>query len=558
MIQELYIKNIALIGELSLSFKEGFNILTGETGAGKSIIVDSMNLIIGSRGDKELIKHGEERAFVEAQLSLPSSCSIESLLEEYGIQGESLIVSRELSVTGKNVCRINGRLVNLNVLRDVVSRLVNVYGQNQHQQLMDDRYHLSILDQYAGMKVEEAKADLQKVYGEYAALKRKLDGFEKGLAEKERTMDMLRYQIEEIEKAGLRDGEEEELAQEKNMMLYAEKIATALETSKEHLNGSEGILPRLSGVLKSLESIHHLKEKYEQLFDIVSNAYYSLEDVYYELSASSEDVVFNPGRLDAIEDRLAHLSGLKRKYGATIKEVLQYWEDAQQRYDGLAESDAHTDELKKELKALETEMISCSDALTTIRKGFAVRLERELVAQLQELGMKDAQFRVSFKKKDFSPDGQEDVSFLITVNKGEPLRHLSKVASGGEASRIMLALKNIVAEKEAATTMIFDEIDTGISGNMAHIVARKIANISRSRQVICVTHLPQIAAMADGHFLISKSSDGSRTHTTVGEITGKEIIREIARLSGGMESALSLAHAEELLQNAKEIKRKIM
>lgn len=556
MIQELTIQNIALISELSLSFEKGFNVLTGETGAGKSILVDSMNLILGSRGDRELIQHGKEKAYVEAQITEYEKKDVLSELDSYGIDaGESLILSRELSVSGKNVCRINGRLVSLNMLREIAGRLIHLYGQNQQQDLFAEKYHLRILDQYGGESIIAAKETLGDAFRKYSAVQKKLDALRQNAAEKERRLDMLRFQIDEISKADLKIGEEESLEQEKRRMLNSEKIASALELSKELLNGNESVLEKLKETIHAMEGIGDMDERYAKVLQSINDAYYSLEDSYYEISDCAESVAFEPARLEEIEDRLALVAGLRRKYGSSVEEILSFRDAAQEELEELEGSDSRIEELEQQVQELRAAVEQTARLLTKLRRKTAEILEKAIVGQLQELGMKYAQFSIRFKTKEYAADGADIVEFYITVNQGEPLKPLTKVASGGEASRIMLAIKNITAMREDISTMIFDEVDTGISGNMAQVVAQKIGRIAKERQVICVTHLAQIAAMADVHYYIEKQVSGGHTKTVVQRIDGENIPREIARLAGGIESELSLAHAKELLLKAKEYKR---
>lgn len=556
MIQELTIQNIALISELSLSFEKGFNVLTGETGAGKSILVDSMNLILGSRGDRELIQHGKEKAYVEAQISDYEKKDVLAELDSYGIEaGESLILSRELSVSGKNVCRINGRLVSLNVLREIAGRLIHLYGQNQQQDLFAEKYHLRILDQYGGESITAAKETLGNVFRDYSAVRKRLDSLRQNAAEKERRLDMLRFQIDEISKADLKIGEEESLEQEKRRMLNSEKIASALELSKELLNGNESILEKLKETIHAMEGIGDMDERYAKVLQSVNDAYYSLEDSFYEISDCAESVAFEPARLEEIEDRLALIAGLRRKYGSSVEEILSFQDAAQEELEELEGSDSRIAGLEKQACDLRAATERAAGSLTDLRKKTAKILEKAIVEQLRELGMKYAQFSIRFEEKEIAAEGADMVEFYITVNQGEPLKPLAKVASGGEASRIMLAIKNITAMREDISTMIFDEVDTGISGNMAQVVAQKIGRIAKERQVICVTHLAQIAAMADIHYYIEKQVSGGHTKTVVQRIEGENIPREIARLAGGIESELSLAHAKELLLKAKEYKR---
>lgn len=560
MILELYIKNIAIIGELRVNFGAGFNVLSGETGAGKSIIVDSVNLILGSRGDRELIKYGEKSAYVEALISLEhQGDALLALLREYGIEPEGqLILSRELSASGKNICRIDGRLVSLAVLREIASHLVNIYGQNQQQQLLDDKSHLALIDAFAAESLLGLRQAVAEAYAKFAKTRKMVEELKKNAAEKERALDFLKYQIAEIQRAALKPGEEEELLLEKARIQNAEKIALNLSEAKEALSGAEGAVPRLYAAVHALLGIAKLDVRYEKLANTLNDTYYSVEEASYDLSSLCEDVLFDEDRLEEVEDRLAVISALKRKYGGSCEEVLEFLENAQQQLEQLEHSEVRLEELEAQLKKQESKLDALCSRLTQQRKSCGEKLTEQISKELEDLGMPGAKIQCEFREKGYSENGRDEVSLLASLNPGQPLRHLSKVASGGEISRIMLAIKSIAAKKEEIETMIFDEIDTGISGRTAQMVAQKIARIAAARQVICVTHLAQIAAMGDKNFFIEKIEKEGNTYTALRQLEGEEIAFEIARLSGGMHSEAAVAHGRELLQNAANIKKQIL
>lgn len=560
MILELYIKNIAIIGELRIDFGAGFNVLSGETGAGKSIIVDSVNLILGSRGDRELIKYGEKSAYVEALISLEhQGDALLALLREYGIEPEGqLILSRELSTSGKNICRIDGRLVSLAVLREIASHLVNIYGQNQQQQLLDDKSHLALIDAFAAEPLLGLRQAVAEAYAKFAKTRKMVEELKKNAAEKERALDFLKYQIAEIQRAALKPGEEEELLLEKARIQNAEKIALNLSEAKEALSGAEGAVPRLYAAVHALLGIAKLDVRYEKLAGTLNDTYYSVEEASYDLSSLCEDVLFDEDRLEEVENRLAVISALKRKYGGSCEEVLEFLENAQQQLEQLEHSEVRLEELEAQLKKQESELDALCSRLTQQRKSCGEKLTEQISKELEDLGMPGAKIQCEFREKGYSENGRDEVSLLASLNPGQPLRHLSKVASGGEISRIMLAIKSIAAKKEEIETMIFDEIDTGISGRTAQMVAQKIARIAACRQVICVTHLAQIAAMGDKNFFIEKIEKEGNTCTVLRQLEGEEIAFEIARLSGGMHSEAAVAHGRELLQNAANIKKQIL
>ncbi len=552
MLQELHIRNIALIRELSVSFEEGLNILTGETGAGKTIIVDAVSLALGERGFKELIRHGEEKAYVEALVTGDFSAETTALIEDSGIEPGELIISRELTESGKNTCRINGRMVPLSLLRDIMSGIVDLHTQGKHQEIFNKKRQLKMLDRYAACENELART--ASAYEEYSSVKKQLDSLETDEQERERLIDILSFQYKEIEAAKLKDGEEEALEQEKNLIRNAERITSALSGAHELLSSEGGALERLSKAAKLLADIAELDPRYEALYTAVNDAYYALEDPGYELAALTEEEDYDPDRLDAIETRLEKISSLKRKYGGTIAEIKEFGRRASERLADMDDSEARKTELKKRIKTTRAELEAACAALTAARRSAAEKMKDELVMHLQDLGMKDAGFSVRFTEKTADRNGADDAEFYISLNRGEPEKPLAKVASGGEASRIMLAVKNIFARKDDVSTMIFDEIDTGISGNMARVVAQKLANISLERQVICVSHLPQLAAMGDANFEIVKTDDDTGVMTTVKKLGEEEKLGEIARLSGGIRTEAALIHARELLNECEMFK----
>ncbi len=558
MIQELFIKNIALIDELRIGFKEGLNVLSGETGAGKSIIVDAVNLILGSRADKELIKAGEQSAYAEALISLDEYEALPDALVELGYTERELLFSRELSENGRNVCRINGRMVSLSVLRQAASATIDIYGQNQNQKLLEDQYQLFLIDAFGGKELAEIKQTVAKTYGAYTVVERELEGLTKSAAEKNRMLGLLEYQIGEIERAGLKRGEEEDLLAERTKQLNAEKIALGLETAKNALTGEGGAVKNLYVAIHALEPVSGIHPAYEKIYGALNDAYYAVEDAGYELSGEAEDMVYDEERLNKIEDRLSVIHSLKRKYGNGIDEILGFLQTSKEEYEALSNSEIKISELQKEAGLRLGELREASARLTAARKKYAAAFVSKLKEEMEDLGMKDAALEAEFLSGSLSAGGADEFYLLISVNKGVEPRRLSKIASGGEISRIMLAIKNVSAEKEGVATMIFDEVDTGISGKTAQVVAKKMANISRERQVICVTHLAQIAAMGDANFYIEKREQGGTTRTFVSKLNEEALGREVARLSGGIESKAAIEHARELIENARMVKAAIL
>ena len=562
MLSHLHIKNIALIDELDIDFAAGLNVMTGETGAGKSIIVDSMNLVLGERADRDLIKSGEENAWVEAVFDIQKT-GIKNILEEYGLEGggDTLIFSRELSSTGKNICRINGRLTTLSVMKELSDRMVDLHGQHEHQSLLDEKNHLSFLDKYAGEGVKALKEQTAKTYGEYRAVAKRLRGITGHEGERDRRLDILKFQMNEIKNAKVSEGEEEALFAERDKLQNSEKITTALNFGYDAIYGGAGaepVLSKLKQVIQGFNDISKLDERYEKLLEKLNDVYYNMEDAAFELRDCKDEFNFDPQRLEEIENRLDLLHTLKRKYGGSIAAVLDFYDQAQNEYNELLDSEHLIEELTRELdKHKDTLSHHCSE-LTKNRKEAALQFEKDVMVQLNDLGLKNARFEARFLEsppESFGAEGWDTVEFYIATNPGEPLKPLKKVVSGGEVSRIMLGLKNISAGLDELQCLIFDEIDTGISGHMAHVVGEKMLNISRQRQVICVTHLAQIASLAERHFLITKQTDSERAQTSVEALDREKRIVEIARLAGGGESSAARLHAEELLARAEGLKQ---
>lgn len=565
MIHSLRVENIALIDKLNIEFAPGLNVLSGETGAGKSVIVNSMNLILGERADREMIRAGREKAFVEAILYIDTK-ELAPLFAEFGIEpDEELIISRELSLSGKNVCRINGVAVNLSTLKGFMDHVVDLLGQHEHQSLLYAENHLTLVDSFGGGPIEKIKT---RIAGEYQKLRDMLSR-QKSLggnpAERMQKADLLRFQVNELEQAELIEGEPEALEQERELLANAQKIAAALGSSYEMLYLAEhvdvSILSSLKSVMDELASIANYQQEYDELYRRIQDSYYALEDTAQEIGDKAEQVSFDEQRPNEIEDRIEFLNSLKRKYNAAdIGELMTQMEQKQSELETLEHSEELLIKLEIDIAYKKDELYELYGALHSLREQAATELSKRLVAELTELGMKGARFEVRFtgippkEITTFSEAGPEEAEFYIATNAGEPLKPLIKTASGGEISRIMLAFKSVIAEIDRISTMIFDEIDTGISGQTAHIVAKKLAAITRNRQVICVTHLPQIAAMADRNFLIAKVSGKGSTNTQISQLNGQAALEEIARLSGGMQTENALAYAQELFDYAQKFK----
>ncbi len=559
MLDKLIIRNIALIEELEVELSDGMNVLSGETGAGKSIIIDSVNLVLGERADRELIRTGAPKAVVEAWFSGVNECVADILdAQEIEISPE-LVLSRELSPNGKNVCRVNGTLVTLAVLKDLGDRLVDIHGQHEHQSLLNEKNHMVMLDGFDA-RIGDMKTRVAQTFESYSEVKKRRRSLFGSDGERERRIDVLKYQINEIRMANIADNEEEELIAQKARLNAAERIMEALSASYAALyeNDSFSVLSALKDVTRRLSSLGDVDERYEQMAARVDEAYYTLEEVSASIRGDMDDELFDADALERVEERLALIASLKRKYGdATISGA--FLAKAERELSDLESSAELLEQLGAKEEALKKELYAQSVELSHMRREAAAVFEQRVAGQLADLGMASAAFFVNFEALAgiddcvFSRNGIDTVEFYISTNRGEPPKPLRKVASGGEVSRIMLALKNIAADKGGIPTMIFDEIDTGISGHIAQVVAEKLQSISRGRQVVCVTHLPQIASMADRHFLVSKKSDEKTTRTFLLPLGPDMRIEEIARLAGG-ESQAGKAHALDMIKKAEEFK----
>lgn len=558
MLQQLSIKNIALIEDITIEFDDGFNVLSGETGAGKSIIIDALNLVLGERADKELVRTGTQKARVEGVFTIDNNKAIYDLMDEYGIEIEDdmLFIVREISQEGKSVSRINGNLVTLAILKKVADKLADIHGQHEHQLLLNPENHLAFLDGFGGDKVFAQKENVRIAYTYFKTCMDKLNGDWGTPEERNDKIEMLEFQINEIESAEIVVGQEEELSNRADFLNNADKIREALIETANLIGGNA--LDEIRAGCSSFSKISSLNENYTSLFERLENSFYEIEDITSELKDLSNQVDSDPYELERIEDRLALIKKLYRKYGNTEEEILKFYDDACQELDRLINAEKTIEELEKQAEQFKLEYFRQADKLSEIRHDIAINFEDRIKEELAELGMKNACLEVDFvDEQAISPIGYDDVEFLFSANMGEPVKPLSKIISGGEMSRFMLAIKSIASFDQVLQTMVFDEIDSGISGNAALVVAQKIAQISKNHQVIAITHLPQLASMADTHFLIKKISDGDRTHTEVLKMSLEQQKKEIARLAGGNETLLALERAEEIIKSAQDYKKTI-
>lgn len=555
MLAELSIRNFAIIDELTVSFTEGLTVLTGETGAGKSIIIDAVQLLCGARGSSEFIRHGTKKAELEGMFSLNStSHSSYKKLEELGIptDEESIILRRELNANGKSTCRINGKLVTIAVLREVGSTLVDIHGQHESQELMDERSHINLLDQFASKQFVDAKDAYSQVYEAYNRTKKRLKGLQMDDQEMTHRMDLYRFQLNEIEEAELISGEEETLSAERTEMQNYSKIVDKLQTSSQALTAESGAMDYLGVVLHALQDIQSVNTTYGKISEEFANAYFILEDVQSQIQNQLDSMEFDEQRVQYVEDRLALLQTLKRKYGQTVDEVIAYGEKIKRQLDQLTNRDQEIAELERKLAQIEQDLQLEADELSTIRKQTAEELSTRIMEQLSALYMDRAIMDVRVEElSHFTENGKNHVVFYIATNVGEPLKPLTKVASGGELSRVMLALKSIFSKHQEITSIIFDEVDTGVSGRVAQAIAEKIGQIAKDSQVLVITHLPAVAALADSHLRIEKHVEADRTKTKIQELSLEERTEELSRMMAGEEiSEITLHHAAELLAQA--------
>ena len=558
MLELLHIENIAIIEAADIEFAPGFNALTGETGAGKSIVIDSLSAVLGQRTSRELIRTGAEKAFVSAAFSGMAP----ELTEELGIQPEAdgtLLLQREIQTDGKNVCRINGRPVTVGQLRALGARLLNIHGQHDGQQLLDEEQHIVYLDSFG--RVESLAITYAEKYKNFTDIRRQIGALQMDEAEKARRVDTLQYQIEELRRAKLKSGEEEELTTRRGMLRNAEKFLDAVAGADYALNGDDsggGALSALRQAQDALGGVRHLDDAFGQLYDRLGEAYSEVYDIAATVEDKRGELDVSPGELDRVESRMDLLYRLKKKYGATVEDMLDYQARCEAELAQIEDAGDTLARLEQALSKAEKGARQAAQALSDARKAAADRLTAQILTELQQLDMGKIRFAVNFAEKPLDSDGMDTVRFLMSANVGEELRPIHKIASGGELARIMLAMKNVLSEQDHVGTMVFDEVDTGVSGRAAQKVAEKMARISRRKQVLCGPPLPQLAAMADTHFSVEKGERGGRTYTEVRRLDREQRRRELARLTGGSHvSQTMLDGAEELLVQAEKFRAEL-
>ncbi|WP_435925130.1 DNA repair protein RecN [Paenibacillus sp. DYY-L-2] len=567
MLVHLSIRNLAVVEAVDVTFHQGFHVLTGETGAGKSIIIDALGLIAGGRGSADLIRYGSDRAEMEASFDLPESHPVWAALEGYGIGGdpaESLIIRREISSQGKSTARINGQLVNLTMLRDIGESLINLHGQHEHQTLLRPERHLELLDAFGSDEIAPVKSSYQEAYASFVKVNKEWNELRNTSQQTLQMLDLYRFQLEEISAAALKPGEDELLSEEKIRLSHSEKMMDSVSKAYDLLYGSQG-LEAVAKAISRLNEVASFDSKHvNPLLEQLQSAYYQLEDASFGLRSYREKIEFNPDRLDEVEDRLDLISTLRRKYGDNIEGILEYYDKIRRETDMLENKDDLLEKLQQRREELLADLMEKAVKLSEVRRRKADELAVQIETELKDLQMARTSMQVKLVWNE-DPNGVEwegqkirpgkhgidNAEFLISPNPGEPLRPLGKIASGGELSRVMLALKSIFARHDEVPVLIFDEVDTGVSGRAAQSIADKLFRLSRTCQVFSITHLPQVACMADRQYLIEKVVEDGRTMTRVDELSDQERVMELARMLGGVEiTEKTKHHAQEMLNLA--------
>ena len=537
MISTLHIRNIGIIEDLSIDLNKGLNVLTGETGAGKTLIIDSLQIISGGRFSKDMIRKGETNSFVELCMYEPEN--------ENSIDG-NIIISREIQSNGKNMCKINGRMVTVNELKEFMSKFIEIHGQNDNQNLLDSKQHLQYLDGFIGNKFINEKEEYKKLYNRYNEVKQELKENYGDDKERQRKLDLLKYQVNEIDEANLKIDEEIELEEKRKVMMNSEKIVENLQEADNLI--AENSIDSISMAIRALEKIENIDKKYEKISSDLKSTYYELQELSRDISTYKDDVYFDEEENNYIEERLDLIYSLKRKYGNTIEEILTYLEETKKEIEHIENLEEYNNKLKKEKNELEEKMNILACKIHETREKYAKDLSNSINIELEELEMKNAKINVhvDYIENEYFRTGKDIVSFYITTNVGEDEKELSKIASGGEMSRTMLAIKKVLADSDKMPVLIFDEIDTGISGKAASSVAKKLKAISQKHQVLCISHLPNITAIADYNYFISKNVKEERTKTQIKLLKENEVIEEIARISSGEINETTLKYATEL------------
>ena len=561
MLLQLNIKNFALIRELSVEFGKGFNILSGETGAGKSILIDTIDYVLGGKFSKDLIRYGEEKTFVEAVFSIENP-EITNVLAEQGIEDEILIISRETTLLGKSIIKVNGKSVVLSYLKRIREKLLDIHGQHQNQNLLNKSFHILYLDDFIGEEINKHLKVYDDLRKEQNSIIEKINELN-GNADREKLLDYIKFQIDDIEKANLKINEEEDLKEEFDLLSNAEKISLALSKSYAILDSPMEGISVIEGLSKAVNELSLVENHFEKLKDKrekIEESLYNLEEIAREIRDLSSEIYYDEFELEKINSRIYEISLYKKKYGESVEEILNYLKKLKTQYEELVNSEEIINKLNSKRIEIEKEMKNVCEIMHDIRKEYAVNLEEKIKYELNYVGMEKAEIRIDIENSDsFNSRGLDDVTFLISTNPGEPLKVLEKVVSGGELSRIMLAMKCVFVDKDKIPTLIFDEIDTGISGTIAKRVGEKMFEVSSKHQVLCITHLPQIAALSDCHYFVSKKVEDGKTYTQIRTLDKYEKIKEIAKMTSGDEvSDVTLENASEMVAFAELKKQEIL
>ena len=552
MLLEISIKNFAIIEAISLNFEKGMTVLTGETGAGKSIIIDAMNMMLGARAATDVIRHGAPKAEIEGLFSVENSHALQMIFDEQGIElGDEIIIRREILQNGRSVSRVNGQMVNLSVLRSIGQYLVDIHGQHDQEELMRPQLHIQMLDGFGDAGFLELKQAYQTNFDAYRKMRKQLLEIKKNQEEHRARIEMLEFQMAEIESASLQPGEDLKLNQERDKLLNHKNIADTLTNAYTMLDNEEfSSLANVRSAMNDMESLEDYDAEYREISSSLSESYYVLEDVTKRLEDIIEDLDFDGNRLMQIESRLDLIHSITRKYGGNVDDVLMYFAKITEEYNLLTGNNLSSDDMEAELKKLEVSLVDLATNLASARHNLAQQLEIEIQQELKDLYMDKARFQVQFNKGKFTREGNESVEFYISTNPGEDFKPLVKVASGGELSRLMLAIKSAFSRKEGKTSIVFDEVDTGVSGRVAQAIAQKIHKIGQHGQVLAISHLPQVIAIADYQFFIEKISNDHSTVSTVRLLTVEERVEEVAKmLAGENVTEAALSQARELLQS---------
>ena len=552
MLLEISIKNFAIIEAISLNFEKGMTVLTGETGAGKSIIIDAMNMMLGARATTDVIRHGALKAEIEGLFSIENSLPLQEIFDEQGIDlGDEIIIRREILQNGRSVSRVNGQMVNLSVLRAIGQHLVDIHGQHDQEELMRPQLHIQMLDEFGDTDFLELKQSYQTNFDAYRQMRKQLLEIKKNQEEHKARIEMLEFQMAEIESAALQPGEDLKLNQERDKLLNHKNIADTLTNAYTMLDNEEfSSLANVRSAMNDMESLEEYDAEYREISTSLSESYYALEDVTKRLEDIIEDLDFDGNRLMQIESRLDLIHSITRKYGGNVDDVLLYFAKITEEYNLLTGNNLSSEDMETELKQLEVSLVDLASKLASARHNLAQQLEIEIQQELKDLYMDKARFQVQFTKGKFSREGNESVEFYISTNPGEDFKPLVKVASGGELSRLMLAIKSAFSRKEGKTSIVFDEVDTGVSGRVAQAIAQKIHKIGQHGQVLAISHLPQVIAIADYQFFIEKISNEHSTVSTVRLLTVEERVEEVAKmLAGENVTEAALSQARELLQS---------